>query len=90
MARHIDEAESHSIEIQKSESQVDGDTSALFFLQPIWIGAGESFHQRGFSMIDMPGSAGDYVLDFFHGENAIRTLMLAKPVKTVNAQTRVP
>ena len=83
MAGHIDEAESHSIEIQKSESQVDGDTSTLFFFQPIGIGAGESFHQGRFSMIDMAGSADDYMLDFFHGENAIRTLMLAKPVTRV-------
>ena len=83
MAGHIDEAKSHSIEIQKSESQVDGDTSALFFLQPVWVGAGKSLHQRGFSVIDMPGRAPDYMLDFFHGENAIRTLMLAKAVTTV-------
>src|ERR1700722_9779030 len=83
MAGHIDEAKSHSIDVQKSESQVDSDPSALFFCQPVWIGAGESFYQRGFSMIDMPGSADDYMLDFFHGEIAIRTLMLAKAVTTV-------
>jgi len=83
MARYIDEAKSHSIEIQKSESKVDSYTSALFFFQPIRVSPGESFHQRRFSMIDMSGSAHDYMLDFFHGENAIRTLMLAKAVTTV-------
>jgi hypothetical protein len=83
MAGNIDEPKSHSIKTQKSESQVDGDTAALFFFQAIRMGAGESFHQSGFSMIDMSGSADNYMPDFFHGQNAIRTLMLAKAVTTV-------
>ena len=47
----------HSGQIEKREAEVDGDTAAPFFGESIGMRAGERFHERGFSVVDMARGA---------------------------------
>jgi hypothetical protein len=58
MSRHIDESDLFG---EKCKAQVNGHTPFLFFHKTIGISAGQSFDQRGFTVIDMSGGADDDV-----------------------------
>ena len=51
-----------------SETDIDGNSTALFLLKAIRIDAGQSLDQCGFAMIDMPGSANN---DRLHGNRQV-------------------
>jgi hypothetical protein len=65
MAGNVNEAVAQyfttgSVEFKVSEAEIDGDAATLLFFQTIGINAGQRFHQRGFTVIDVAGRADDY------------------------------
>jgi hypothetical protein len=60
MPGHVNESKPDSCVFQKSNAQVDGNTSAFFFGESIRIRAGERFHQGRFAVVYMPGSSNDH------------------------------
>src|SRR5262245_62081276 len=65
MSRNIhDSCNSPIRELQSGKPDIDGHAALLLLFKPIGIGPCERLDQRGFPMIDMPGSSDDYV---FHG-----------------------
>src|SRR5437870_12581170 len=64
MSRDIDEAEADRsaarvLKFHVREADVDSDSAALLFFQPVCVNASESFDQRGLTMVDMTGGAHD-------------------------------
>ena len=57
MARHIDDADLGVADFAGGEAEFDRHPPLFLLLEPIGFAAGEAFHQRGFSVIDMPGGA---------------------------------
>ena len=57
VAGNVDESDFHSGQIEEREAEVDGDTAAPFFGEAIGMRAGERFHERGFSVVDMARGA---------------------------------
>jgi hypothetical protein len=88
MAGHVNETETHVAEIEESESEVDGDTAALFFFETVRIRAGERFDKRGFAVIDVAGCADDDVLGGFHQQDSMRRTMLADARRPVKSRIR--
>ena len=43
------------------ETQVDGDTAALFFGEPVAVNPGKSFHERRLAVVDMARRTDDNV-----------------------------
>ena len=63
MAGHVDEtddASASSFDRQIGKTEIDGDPSRLFFLQPVTVDAGQGFDQCGLAVIDMAGGADDH------------------------------
>ena len=87
--RHIHQAQPHALELQKRKTQIQRDTPALFFLQPVWIRASQRFHKRGFAMVNVPRSPDDNVFDSFHGVRA-NAAMLAGNHQRLNRTPRKP
>ena len=62
VSRHIDESQSHVLEIQERKAQIDRDSAPLFFFEAVGIGARQRLNQRRFSVVDVPGGSDDDVL----------------------------
>src|SRR5579862_7314756 len=77
MAGHVNETETHVAEIEKGESEINGDTSALFFFEAVGIRARQRFDERGLAMVNVTGGADDNVLGGFHQQDSMRWTMLA-------------
>ena len=56
---HIDKANAHVTQIEIGKTNVDRNTSSLFFRQPIRINARQRAHQRRLAVIDMSRRADD-------------------------------
>ncbi len=54
-------------QLEVRESDINGDASPLLFGEPIGVDAGERFHERGLSVVDVPGGADD---DRLHGKQS--------------------
>jgi hypothetical protein len=70
MAGNINEPKSHdlsawTLQFEVRESKIDGNSAPLFFLQSVGIDACKRFHERGFTVVDVSGSADD---DGFHSD----------------------
>jgi hypothetical protein len=73
--RYIDESEPQQFSIRSwqlkmGESQINGYSAALFFLQAIGINSGQGFDQSGFTVINVASGAND---DGLHRGQYIRT-----------------
>jgi hypothetical protein len=64
VARHIDKPETQSIFFEESKTQIDRDAAPFLFFQAVGMCSGQRLDQRGFSVIDMPGSSNN---DAFQG-----------------------
>lgn len=53
------------VEFQVGKTQVNGNAATLFLFQTVGINAGQRFHQRGLTVIDVSSRAND---DGFHWE----------------------
>src|SRR5580704_6693901 len=64
VAGDIDEAEAQSFaagsgKFKMCETDVDGDATALFFLEAVGVDAGEGLDQRGLAVVDVASGADD-------------------------------
>src|SRR5579884_1595335 len=69
VAGDIDKAETELFaagarQLKVCEADINRDTAAFFFFEPVGVNTGERFYQRGFSMIDVSCSTDD---DRLHG-----------------------
>jgi len=55
VARHVDERDLPSADRRPREAEVDGQAAALLLREPVGPDAGQPLHQRGFSVVDVPG-----------------------------------
>ena len=82
MPRYVDEPEPQVVpQIEVRETDVNGDATALFFLEAVGIDTGEGFDQRGLAVIDVAGCADDDV--FGHG-------LFRSPLKGARQGFRAP
>ena len=60
MPGHVYHAHGGAVrQVKARKTQLDRDAAALFFCQPVGVGAGQRPNQRGFSVVDMPCCAKD-------------------------------
>ncbi len=67
MPRHVNKAEYILFvagQGQIGKSEIDGNASCLFLLQPVCVYLRERAHQRGLAMIDMPRRSDDHGFSF--------------------------
>jgi hypothetical protein len=59
--RHVDKSKADAAFFQEREAQIDGDAAALLLLQAVGMRAGQGFDQRRLAVVNMAGSADNYV-----------------------------
>jgi hypothetical protein len=62
MTRHVNKTKSHAVFIEKSESQINGDTAPFLLFQAIGVRACQRLDQRGLAVINVSRSADDDAL----------------------------
>ena len=55
-------------QVQRSESQFDGDAALLFFLEAIRVDAADRLDEAGFTVIDVSGGAEDAETEIAHAQ----------------------
>src|ERR1700751_6063431 len=85
MPGHVHESEAHAALFEERESQINCDSAALLFFQPVRMSASPRLDERRFSMIDGPGGADD---DALHG--ITHSGIGAWVFRTRNDKVRIP
>ena len=78
VAGDIDDADPlPPLEYEWCKAEIDGEPAGLLLWQSVWIQTRQAFDQLGFSMVNVPGSADDYIDDglevFFHAGATMMT-----------------
>ena len=59
MARNVDERQMQALDCRMGETEIDGDASRLFLLEPVRIGAGQRLHERALAVVDVARRSDD-------------------------------
>jgi hypothetical protein len=58
---NVDKSDPDIVDLHLGESEIDRDATLFLFGKAISVDPGKSFHERGLSVIDVPGSADNYI-----------------------------